>query len=311
LLFKQTLTEIKNLGVLLVNKIFFFILSLSLFAQADVSTSRRYSDVTLFLKNLKDKYPQNVESFILGYSNDGAAIEGLKLGNGSLHNLVVATHHGNEYGSTELALAFAESLAVKPIEDQTIYLIPVLNINGFDRRSREERVNGNYLDLNRDYPGPCGSEGPFYSRSTKALADLIEKENIITSATLHTNWPAVLYPWGVSTHDTETEYDPTFKDIVKAAVEWSNYSVGNSTVLLYPADGAFEDYAFWKHGIWSILFEVGRTHNPNTAALNEIVKGNVPGLRKMFDMAPKIRAESHEFKGRCENNMKLLDLHIE
>jgi hypothetical protein len=99
--------------------------------------------------------------------------------------------------------------------------------------------------------------------------------------------------------------------MVQAATETSHYSIGNNTELIYPADGTFEDYAYWKHGIWSILFEAGHTHNPSKADLNQLVQENTPGLRKMFEIAPQARATSHDFNGKCSAALRALDLHIE
>ncbi len=280
-------------------------------ASADVSTTRKYKDVTDYLHQLAKTYPQTAELFTLGYSDTGVAIEGIKLGSGSVHNLVVGTHHGNEYGSTEIALNFAEAIAQAPIQGQTMYVIPVLNIDGYDIRQRWERVNGESIDPNRDYPGPCGTEGPFHSRSTRALADFLQNENIVVSATLHTYWPAAVFPWGISTYDLDTPYTPIFMNLVQVATSASQYQTGNSTEVIYPADGAFEDYAYWKHGIWSILFELGQTHAPNVKQLDAMVKANIPGLRKMFEVAPTARAEKHEFTGRCQLGLRSLDLHIE
>jgi predicted deacylase len=280
-------------------------------ANANVSTSRQYKDVTDYLHNLAKNNPQTTELFTLGFSNAGVAIEGVKIGNGPVHNLLVGTHHGNEYGSTEVALNFAESLAANPIQGQTMFVIPVLNIDGYNARQRWERINGQYIDQNRDYPGPCGTEGPFNSTSTKALADFLVKEDIVASATLHTYWPAAVYPWGISTNDVETPYTPIFMKMVQAGTASSQYQVGNSTEVIYPADGAFEDYAFWKQGIWSILFEVGNSHSPSVKDLEAMVKTNVPDMRQMFEIAPQTRAENHEFKGRCAVGLRSLDLHIE
>jgi carboxypeptidase T len=292
--------------------LFFFSILLSVTAaNAQVSTNRKYKDVSDKLHKLSISYPKNAEVFTLGYSDSGIAIEGLKIGNGITNNLVVATHHGNEYGSAEIALGVAEDLAASPIPGQTLYVIPVLNIDGYDSRNRYEKVNGRWIDPNRDYPGPCGSEGPFNLRSTKALADFIEKNDIVVSATLHTYWPVVVYPWGISTHDTETPYTSQFSALVEAATYLSNYQTGNNTELIYPADGTFEDYAYWKHGIWSILFEVGRSHSPGIQDLQTMVSVNVPGIRRMFEIAPTTRATDYAFTGQCDPALKLLDLHIE
>jgi carboxypeptidase T len=270
-----------------------------------------YSEVKTLLRDLAAKHPQNAKIFTLGASDAGEAIEGLEIGNGPVNNMIVATHHGNEYGSTEVAKALAVSLSENPIQGQTIYVIPVLNISGYNQNRRRENAGTRTYDPNRDYPGPCGTEGPFKLKSTAALASFVEKKNIVASTTLHTFSPAVLYPWGVSTKDLSTPYDDLFISLGQAAASESNYAVGNSTALLYPADGTFEDYAFWKHGIWSLLMEIGYSHSPDGNAVKEMIRVNVPGIRRFLEQAPRARAEKHDFTGKCDTAMKRLDRHDE
>jgi carboxypeptidase T len=133
----------------------------------------------------------------------------------------------------------------------------------------------------------------------------------VASATLHTFWPAAVFPWGLSTQDTETPYTPIFMKMVQVATSASQYQIGNSTEVIYPADGTFEDFAFWNQGVWSILFEAGRSHSPSLKDLETLVKQNTPGLRQMFEIAPKTRAEKHEFTGQCSTALRALDMHIE
>jgi carboxypeptidase T len=284
------------------------LLPLSAFAQTD----RNYDGVKTALSQLAAKYPNNVSTFILGDSDSGDKIQGVRVGNGPLHTMVVATHHGNEYGSTEVALGFAESIAANPIAGQTTFVIPVLNIGGYNKRSRfEYNSAGRSTDPNRDYPGPCGTEGPFTLKSTKALADFVTKEKIISSATLHTYFPAVMYPWGISTHDLTTDYTDIFKGLVEAGTEESHYKTGNATDVMYPADGTFEDYAFWKNGMWSILFELGFSHWPSEEDVQTMISTNVPGLRRMLEKAPTTLAANHAFTGKCDRTLKSLDRHDE
>jgi carboxypeptidase T len=264
-----------------------------------------YQDVQKFMRDLVAKYPQNVRSFVLGASDSGQNIEGVMIGNGPVKNLVVASHHGNEYGSVEVARGVAASLAEHPITGQTIYVIPVLNINGYNAKDRLESAAGNAFDPNRNYPGPCGTEGPFTLKSTQALAKFVDKEGIVASATLHTFYPAVVYPWGLGTQDLSTPYDDLFKGLVQAATVESKYQTGNSTEVIYAANGTYEDYAFWKHGIWSLLFELGNSHNPSGNDVAEMVATNVPGIRRMMEQAPRVRAEDHAFKGHCDKLMSL------
>jgi carboxypeptidase T len=271
------------------------ILDFSTSALAVDATHRKYADIQADLQSLANQSPTTTEVFSIGTNDTGDDIQGIKVGSGPVHTLVVGTHHGNEYGATEVAIAFAHSVSENPILGQTVYVIPVLNVSGYNARTRRELDR----DPNRDYPGPCGTTGPWKLRSTKALADFVDREGIIASATLHTFSPAVLYPWGFSTKNTKTEYDDQYIDLAKAAVVESGYKVGNSAEALYPANGCFEDYTMWKHGIWSLLFEMGKTHSPNQTQIDEMVRGNVPGLRRFLAQAPTTRADRHEFKGKC------------
>lgn len=284
-------------------------------AQAELNigaTNRRYPEVKSFLTKLVADNVGRVTAISLGVSDSKEEIMGVKIGNGPVKNLVVAAHHGNEYGSTELALAFAESVAKQPLSGQTIFVVPVLNITGYNARQRQERgADGRSYDPNRNYPGACGTEGPFTLKSTKSLADFVEREGIVSSATVHTFFPAVVYPWGLSTRDLATAYPEIFTKMVTDATELSRYRVGNSSDLIYPADGTFEDYAFDRHGIWSILFEVGRSHSPDENSIQDMIRTNVPGMRKMFDNAPTTRASNHKFAGRCDLRLQSLDRHDE
>ncbi|MDZ4676854.1 MAG: M14 family zinc carboxypeptidase [Oligoflexia bacterium] len=286
----------------------FLIFSVTAYAQNPIT---KYSEVKDFINQTAIKYPQNVRIINVGDSDSGDVILGLQIGNGPTHNLVVGTHHGNEYGSTAVAAAFALALAANPIPDQTVYVIPVLNISGYNSRNRYETTQGRSKDPNRDYPGPCGTEGPFHLKSTANLARFIQEKNIITSATMHTYFPAVVYPWGISTHQTGTLFDTVFQQLARAAVQESRYAIGNSTQMIYPADGTFEDYAYWHHGIWSMLFEIGNSHSPTQSAISHMISVNVPGLRRMLEIAPKARAPNHAFTGQCSSHLKVLDLHNE
>lgn len=280
-------------------------------AWADLGSANSYKEVQAILARLASQHAEYVRMVDVGLSDSGQMIQGLAIGTGGTKNLVVATHHGNEYGSTEVAKAFAASLAETPIAGQTVYVIPVLNIPGYNSRSRYEPARGSSFDPNRDYPGPCGGEGPFNLKSTAALAQLVERENIVASATLHTFYPVVAYPWGFGTRDLSTPYDDLFIQLSKAAVVESHYDVGNSAAAIYPANGTYEDYAFWKHGAWSLLFELGYSHNPDSEAVKEMVRVNVPGLRRMMEQAPSARAENHGFSGKCDDSLRALDRHDE
>jgi predicted deacylase len=259
-----------------------------------------YAKVTQTLSQIAAQNPANAKVISIGVNDQGEAIQALQIGSGDVASLIVGTHHGNEFGSTAVALGVADSLAKNPVAGQTTYVIPVLNISGYNKLTRNEKSLSGQVDANRDYTGPCKSGSTFNLKSTKALADFLVTKNIQISATLHTYWPAVVYPWGISTGDLSTPHDAQYIELVKAATQESNYQIGNNTQVLYPADGTFEDYAYWKHGIWSLLFELGFTHNPDSTAIKNMVDVNIPGIRRFLEKSPKERVAIHNFTGKCD-----------
>lgn len=259
-----------------------------------------YEKVTSTLNQIQQANPASSKVVVIGVSDKGVPIYALQIGSGSVNSLIVGTHHGNEYGSTAVALGVADNLAKNPIIGQTVYVIPVLNISGYNSGNRNESGISGSFDPNRDYPGPCKSGKTFNLKSTKALADFLVEKNIQVAATLHTFWPAVVYPWGISTTDLSTPYDAQYIELVKAATVESGYQTGNNTQVLYAADGTFEDYAYWKHGIWTLLFELGFSHRPDQVAIKNMVEVNVPGIRRFLMTSPQSRVTSHDFKGRCD-----------
>lgn len=276
---------------------------ISMFLLTAGPQATNYEKVTSTLQQIAQQNPANAKIISIGVNDQGVPIQALQIGSGEVNSLIVGTHHGNEYGSTAVALGVADSLAKKPIIGQTIYIIPVLNISGYNRYNRYESSLSGSQDPNRDYTGPCKSGSSFKLKSTKSLADFIESKNVQISATLHTYFPAVVYPWGISTRDTSTPYDAQYMQLVKDATIESRYQTGNSTEVVYAADGTFEDYAYWKHGIWSLLFELGFSHNPDPTAIKNMIDTNVPGLRRYFENAPKIRVAEHSFTGKCDRSV--------
>lgn len=273
---------------------------LTLFLMQPLAASNKYDQAVIKLNEIAAANPAQAQVVTIGVNDQGTPIKAIKIGNGDTASLVVATHHGNEFGSTAVALGFAENLAAKPIDGQTVYIIPVLNVTGYNRNSRYEQNLSTSVDANRDYPSPCKTDKAFRLKSTNALAAFIEEKNIQISATLHTYWPAVVYPWGISTTDLSTPYDDTYKKLVADATKESRYTTGNNTEVLYAADGTFEDYAYWKHGIWSLLFELGFSHSPDSVAIKNMIEVNNPGLRRFLENSPKVRVANHDFKGRCD-----------
>lgn len=281
-------------------------LSLSIATQAQLLTTK-YDQIAETLRQLEKDHPGNASRFELGLNDSGEMIYGIRLGNGPNPQVVVAAHHGNENNSVEVAMATARSLATNPLEENTVYLVPVLNISGFNSNLRRE----NRIDPNRDYPGPCGSDsgGPFLLKSTKLLSNFLTTKQITAAVTLHTYSRWVLFPWSVN-YKTYTKDQATFEKLAQAATAHNEYILGTAADIMYAMHGNFMDYAYWQHGIWSLLFEIGTTHSPNPTQIQEAIRRNVPAVRALLKAFPKNRSTAHAFNGHCPSGLttNFLDL---
>jgi len=176
-------------------------------------------------------------------------------------HIVVSTHHGNELAAPEFTMEFIQDLLSRfdsdelyrgNLADTEWTIIPVLNISGYNTASRNE----NGRDPNRDYPGPCISSTGGQVGSIRTLMQFLETRTFSGSLTVHGYAAALTYPWGVSVTNTHTHDHNLFEKITRKAAELNGYQYGTSTDIVYPCDGAYEDYVYWKYGMWSMLLEL-------------------------------------------------------
>lgn len=276
----------------------FIILSAISFSVHAVAT--KYEIVLQEMKSVHEQYRSHTELFELA-SDAGQTILGIKIGTGPVKDLVLATHHGNEYGSTAVAVALIKDLAKNPISGRTTFIIPVINISGYNARQRAERG----FDPNRDWAGPCGNAHgtPFRLTSISSVAKLMEEHPFVVGITLHTFANTVTYPWSFE-DNSPTEHDAEFNDLAQFAASINGYRTGKTPDLIYTTRGDFESYAFWKHGMWSFLFEMGTSHSPSETQLEKLRRDNVPAIRNLLTQGPVAKAMSHEWNGNCANVLK-------
>lgn len=246
---------------------------------------------------------KNISKFSLGENDEGTILSGYVYeADGNLkktNHLVVATHHGNEVLSAELAYEFIKDLSLKKgrvFKNKRIYIIPVLNRTGFNKESREEVANGKSFDPNRDYPDPCISKKDFNLKSTSLLADFVDKKEIIGAITIHGYYGSLTYPWGIYTDNYRSLDHEVFELKAQKAVSQNNYITGTHADILYPAGGAFEDWAYYKYGIWSLLVEL--ENSPNFSDDIEMLYSSI----KSF---PAARSADHRHLGSCTSRKDL------
>ncbi len=230
----------------------------------------------------------NTSLFTLGKNDQGKDIVGIMIGDPSkavTKHLVVGTHHGNERAAAEVPLFFVESILTQADAKILYYVIPVLNISGYNKSRREETGADNEThDSNRDYEDACEVKGDFQLKSTSLIAELIEKENIIAAVSVHGYVGTFTYPWGTEAGNYATLDDAFMEVWAKKAAKINKYKTGTHGAAIYPATGAFEDWAYYKLGVWSFLIEI---RSPSAD-----LKKDALALVEFFKVAPTERSKN-------------------
>jgi carboxypeptidase T len=267
------------------------------------------------MQALEKMYPKTAKIFSIGDNDDGVEIYALRVSANpeamdpkKIGQIVVSTHHGNELGAPEFTMYFlnellkrynSEELFRGNLADMEWTFIPVLNISGYNIAKREEKG----MDPNRDYPGPCHNGNGGKLKSIRRLMEFSGSRKFTGSLTVHGYLGALTYPWGVSVGNTHTNDHNQFNAITAKAASYNGYQYGTSTDIVYPINGAYEDWAYWKYGMWSLLLEL------KTGNAEDIRKSSL-AIQAYFDGLDSSPSLKNQLTSDCNRGEKP-DLHIE
>ena len=269
--------------------------------------SAEYDKIISSLTNLVDNNAEIVQWMDIGKNDQNQDIRGVKIENAMFkvdeekkNYLLVGTHHGNERQSAYLCVEAAEMMVsilknrnhehYARLSASVIYVVPVLNIGGFNPYSRQERdKNGYSHDPNRDYPDPCDNNSYFKLMSTQNIANFVERNNILGAVTVHGYIGTFTYPWGMYTSNTKTADHRIYDMIGKECCKINNYRTGTHSDVIYPATGAFEDWCYNAHGVWTMLLELAHSAN---------LEKDAAAVVKFFTLVPGERSKSHKHPGK-------------
>ena len=123
------------------------------------------------------------------------------------------------------------------------------------------------------------------------------------SLTVHGYLGAITYPWGVDVDNTHTLDHNQYEQITSKAAAIAGYHYGTSTDIVYPCEGAYEDYVYWKHGMWSLLLEL-------KSGSEDDIQKTTQATFSWFDQLDSSPSVKNQFTGHC-NRSGRVDLHIE
>lgn len=190
----------------------------------------------------------------VGQSVQGRDIYLKTFGQGDSTVMIVGGFHGDEIRGVELALRFATYLHEKQVQldGVRVVVVPVLSPDGL---IREQRLNANDVDINRNFPtqnwtdessrGPRYNPGPApasepETRLMMALVDQYEPRRIIS---IHAPLEVM-------------NYDGPAKALAEKMAAYTGYPVSGD--IGYPTPGSFGNYAGVENQIPTITLELPR-----------------------------------------------------
>ncbi len=233
------------------------------------------------LQRLARAYPQMAKVVTYGQSPGGKPLSLIKIEDSQSSKTLPAVYiggtiHGNEYLNIEdrLPAWFLQQSQVPGnvakflTEGGAIYIAPILNPDGYDRRRRE---NNRGVDLNRDFPVKAADVDGLKEVETSSLVRYLETDLAQDGRKLEVAWDyhccigAVLYPWSFTGPVLPQSDAQRHLDIVQVML----LHLGNQlrhgttpTILGYSAKGTSKDFYFESFGARAFTFE-GRRGKEN------------------------------------------------
>ncbi len=248
----------------------------------------RYHDqeeIAVYLRQEAAARPELVKFEVLGKSHQGREIAMVTLTKASSPEAPAlyfnGTHHGNERASTEAVLALIDHLIKnqnqvaidKILRRYRILLQPLVNPDG---HALNLRTDSKGIDPNRDYASPNKADkDAFQIVETRIVRDLLQREKVIASAAFHSGLEAVLWPWCHSPQ--QSQHDPVFRALAAAASKPMQVNRTTQSFYDYQTEGEYIDFAYMRHGVYALTFEVSHEAAPAANKLQATVRRTVQG----------------------------------
>ncbi|XP_050682282.1 carboxypeptidase B-like [Leptidea sinapis] len=283
----------------------------------------RLEDIHGFLDYLAKTYPAIVSVKTIGKSYEGRDIKILRISDGKATNKAVFIDggiHAREWISPATVTFFINQIAENfdeesdDVKNIDWYFLPVVNPDGYEfthtsdrlwRKNRKPLLGRQCIgtDLNRNFGYRWGGRGSssnpcsdiyrgsrmFSEPESKAVADFIKttSANFTAYITYHSYGQYLLYPWGYenAVPPDYIDLDEVGKSMAEAirSAGGSQYTVGASSKVLYPAAGGSDDWAKSQGIKYSFTIELSDTGHYGfilpTSFIESVAKESFAGLR--------------------------------
>ena len=256
------------------------------------------------MRRFAQTYPEICKLDTIGFSVNNRLIIALKISSNPYQDidkpkfLYTSTMHGDELGGYVFMLRLSDWLlsnyginqrATDIVNNTQVFINPLANPDGTyaggnSNVSYSTRYNGNYVDLNRNYPCPVAGPHPDseqWQAETLAFMAYADSNDFSMSANLHSGAEVLNYPYdsyypSERTHSDANWFVDVCRNFIDSIPSSSPSSLFKDVTSIgytnganwYKVSGGRQDYqTYYKYGR-EITFEVSSVKRLSTSSLN-------------------------------------------
>ncbi|MBF0313488.1 MAG: succinylglutamate desuccinylase/aspartoacylase family protein [Oligoflexia bacterium] len=303
-----------------------------------------YSAYESFMKSMATQYPSLCQLIDFGITTKKHHLYALRITQNANSNsssskpkfLLTGAVHGDELVGSIISLQMIEYLlsnyqtstrVQNILNSSEIWINPIFNPDGTYARGDQSvsgatRFNGNYVDLNRNFPDPESGDHPdeeSWQPETLAMMKFLEQHNFLFALDFHGGAEVVNYPWDTfarlhADNEWYRSISRLYADTIHArfpdSYYMSDYEDGiTNGYAWYEIDGGRPDYLNFTHHSRALTIELSSMKTPPASTLPQYFPLNLESLLLMFEQslngfrgkispaAAKFELIGHDFDG--------------
>ena len=199
---------------------------------------------------------------IIGHSAEGRPIEAARIGNGTLHVLLIGAIHGDEPEGLPLVERLAEELAEDRVRAGNSTVLIIRNMNP-DGTAARRRTSGHGVDLNRNFPASNWESKARNAQFNPGPRPGSEPETQVLLEVLRAFVPHRILVLHSTRGQPMVNYDGPARELAEALSQLNGYVT--SDTIGYPTPGSLGSYAGIDLQIPIITLELPRGIAPTAA----------------------------------------------
>ena len=242
-----------------------------------------FEQIKKMAKVLEMTYPKLAKVVPYGTSRKGLPLFAIKLSDNveviedEKKVMLTSATHGDELITTEVLLALTESLLKgydsnqrfkKILNNTEIYIILVVNPEGFTRRSR---YSGG-IDPNRQYPWPGHPNRRTPVPAIDSIMKFYKKIDFDGSIDFHASGKMVMFPWGYTRDLIQTADHQVFDRLTADMAKENRYKHGPISRVIYVAKGSSADFYYGHNSGLALGIELTTSKVPRASRIPGVVK---------------------------------------